>query len=188
MGHIKDNIVLGTNEKLYVMKDILASMASDNPSDEVSELFGIGEGKGIPFEFKENETISFDKFEDLPLIVRVVKIGSKEYKVLSTEGNSNLRGDIEVPLAIFRRTPALQEDVEKLVNKYPLSETLLTNSMGDITRMQLLSSKKILIEHVLYLPKITFVSVNGKVEKEDTTQIPPEKRKTMRFYQVKFVK
>ena len=185
MANVKiDNLALKKGEYAMVVGDILAAKAKG--SSEFDDLFAIGEGKGVPFEFKVKEEIQFSKFEEAPIIVRISKLNGKEYKLLSTIATSNLRGEIEVPMSIFRRVPALPEDLQKLIEGHPLTEELLQNNLGDFARFQMVSGHKILVTNALKLTKITFKTVNGKAERVDASKIPVEERKPMNFYQVRF--
>ena len=185
MANVKiDNLALKKGEYAMMVGDILTAKA--NGSSEFDDLFAIGEGKGIPFEFKENEEIVFSKFEQAPIIVRISKLNGKEYKLLSTIAASNLRGDIEIPMSIFRRVPAFPEDLQKLIEGHTLTEELLQNNIGDFTRLQTVSGHKVCVIKALKLTKVTFKTVGGKVERVDVSKLPAEERKTMNFYQVKF--
>ena len=186
MGIIK-KLALKPGEKTVRIGDIL-KFKEENPNAETEwdDLFAIGEGKGIPFEFKEGEMITFRPYEENDLIVRISKLNGKEYKLLSVIAESNIRGEVEVPLSIFRRIPALEEDRQRLVRDYSLTENLLQNNLSDLGRLSILGGHTVQICSVLQLAKVMFKSTNGVISRVDVAALDPKDRKTMNFYQAKF--
>lgn len=177
------NVALKPGEAMITIGNLLAKKEAGEAT-EFEDIFTIGEGKGVPFEFKESEEITFDKIEELLLVVRVSRLNGKDYKMLSILGMSNLRGQVEVPVSIFRRVPALAKDRDLLVENFPLTEKFLQNNLSDFARVLSLAGMKILICKVLNLAKVLFRTVNGKIERVDVEALPEEERKLMRFYQI----
>lgn len=180
----KQMLALKEGEKVFNIGELLK--LKDQGDAEIDELFALGEGKGLPFEFKEGEIVEFPKFEECDLIVRISKLNGKEYKLLSTIATSNMRGEIEVPISIFRRTPAIEADRKRLVEGSALTEQLLQNNLSDIARLQIVSSKSLIVSAALRMAKVMFKLVSGRTERVDVESLPETERKSMLFYQVKF--
>ena len=119
--------------------------------------------------------------------VRYAELNGKKYPMLSVLADSSIRGkDLEIPLSIFRRVPALVEDRTLLVKDHPLNEKLLRASLGDLKRLEELSGKKLSVDTPMYLAKVSFKNVNGKNVRVDVKALPEEQRDKMWFYQVSF--
>lgn len=185
------SVALKEGEKAYSIGTLLAEKEANSSNPEftsvLDELMGIGQGKGIAFEFASGEIITFDKFEESAIIVRNAELNGKTYPILSVIADSSIRGnDLEIPLSIFRRVPALMEDRIRLVAEHPLTEKLLRNSMGDLMRLRELSGHRVSIDSAMSLAKTTFKIVNGKNTRVDVAALPENERQTMTFYQVSF--
>ena len=135
-----------------------ADLLKEENSAYLEEIQSLGEGKGVPFSFKENEVITFPKFEEMGFIKRIVTFKEKDYPVLSILAESNFRKEVEIPLSIFRRNPAFDEDRKVLFDKAPLTEELLQSQLGDLGRAKILSEKKVKISKEYIFLRQTFTA------------------------------
>lgn len=187
--HRLQSVAVKEGEEVFNIGQLLAEKkANSNNADFISkldELMSIGQGKGLAFEFITGEIITFDKFEDSVIAVRYSELNGKKYPMLSVVADSSIRGkDLEIPLSIFRRVPALEEDRATLVKDCPLNEKLMRSSLSDLKRLEELAGKKLSVDKALRLAKVTFKVVNGKNVRVDVASLPEEERQLMSFYQV----
>lgn len=170
MSNVSDrrikSVALKDGEKTFFIGALLADKEANksNPDyvSDLDELQSIGQGKGLPFEFVDGEVITFDKFEDCVIVVRHSEFQGKIYSMLSVIADSNKRGkDLEVPMAIFRRVPALQEEYDWLVNDSPLNERLTRSTLSDLNRLFTLAGHKLSVNGSKYCAK-QFSVINGK--------------------------
>lgn len=136
----------------------------------LDEVVSLGEGKGIPFTFKKGEVCTVPSWDDVIIIKRIVSFHNQEYPVLSMYVESNFRGDIEVPLSIFRRVPAFESDQKLLFEKFPLSEQLASSQLGDLGRIKVLVGTKFTVAGELKLLRQTFTQTpQGYVRDDEET-------------------
>lgn len=107
----------------------------DNP-ELAAEWADTGD-KGIPFSWYTNEKFSLPNPEDLKIWGRTQKINKKSYKMLYTALVSDKQGIVEVPISIFRRIPALPEEIEILKTDNEVGAPLLVQ-MPDLKRFEML--------------------------------------------------
>lgn len=128
--------------------------------------------RGIPFEFFDNEIICLPKHDDIRVWGRTEIISKKPYKMLYTSIESDRQGFVEVPLSIFRRIPALKEEIELLKQDNVLGAPLLSK-MPDIKRLELLSQlageNPIVVREVL-LHRNGWDSDNNKPIRDDASK------------------
>lgn len=196
MSNVSDrrikSVALKDGEKTFFIGALLADKEANksNPDyvSDLDELYTIGQGKGLPFEFVDGEVITFDKFEESVIVVRHSELNGKIYSMLSVIADSNKRGkDLEVPMAIFRRVPELPEERNWLTNDSSLNEKMLRASMSDLARLFLLAGNKISVDEAKKCAKRDFETVNGKRVVVDVASLPDEKRKKFYCYRVSIV-
>lgn len=143
---------------------------AENPQ-QFSDWSDTGD-RGIPFEFFDNEIIQLPKRENIRVWGRTEIISKKPYKMLYTSIKSDRQGYIEVPLSIFRRIPALKEEIELLKQDNVLGAPLLSK-MPDIKRLETLSQladdKPIRIREVV-LHRNGWDSENNKPIRDDASK------------------
>ena len=151
-----DSLSINSSKGEWALKGV--DLLKEENSAYLAEIQSLGEGKGIPFSFKEGEVITFPAFEEMGFVKRTVTFKEKDYAVLSVLAESNFRKDIEVPLSIFRRLPAFDEDRKVLFDKAPLTEELLQSQLGDLGRAKLLAGTKVKIAKEYRFLRQTFSS------------------------------
>lgn len=177
-------------EMIITGKTILDGI-KNNQLDGLEDILDLGKGKGEQFEPHEGEIFVFPPFEEIPIVVRVATLDSKNYKILHGYVQS-LRSKTykEIPMTLFRRVPGIPSDIEKLKTGYPLTEELIDSSLSDLTRLRTLCGHKVLFEHILTLPRQEWgKDEDGKRIQLDVENVPLEKRhRPMKYFQVKFNK
>lgn len=184
-------VAVKEGESVFNIGQLLAEKEANKDNTEftskLDELMSIGQGKGIAFEFVTGEVITFDSFEDSVIVVRYTELNGKKYAMLSVVADSSVRGkDLEIPISIFRRVPALVEDRATVVKDHSLNEKLMRSSLSDLKRLEELAGKKLSVDNALYLAKVSFKNVNGRNVRVDVKSLPEEERDKMYFYQVSY--
>jgi len=184
MSNIKrDSITLNTSKNEWALTG--ADLLKEENQGFLDEVCSLGEGKGIPFTFKKDEVITFDPFEETILVKRTVTFRDEDYAVLNVLAESNFRRTIEIPLSIFRRIPALEEDRKKLFDKFPLSEELAQGQLGDLGRIKILAGSTIEVSGVFMMLRQTFTrDANGRFTR-DSEEVVKTKGEYLTCYQVK---
>lgn len=120
------------HEVIFTLEEL-----KNNP-ELMEEWSDVGD-KGIPFAWYNNEIFELPKPEEIRVWGRTVKINKKSYKMLFTVVISDHQGAVEVPISIFRRIPALPEEIEILKTENSIGAPLL-NQMPDLKRFETLVS------------------------------------------------
>lgn len=169
MSYIKiDSISLNSSKGEWVFTG--ADLAKEENQAFLDDISSLGEGKGIPFTFKKGEVCTVPSWDDVIIVKRIVTFHKEEYPVLSMYVESNFRGNIEIPLSIFRRVPAFESDQKLLFEKFPLSEQLASSQLGDLGRIKVLVGTKFTVAGELKLLRQTFTQTpQGYVRDDEET-------------------
>ena len=162
-----------------------AQLVEDSNKAFYEEIVSLGEGKGIAFAFKANEHVTFPKFEEMIFVKRTTTFHGKEYALLYVYGSSDFRGDVEVPLSIFRRVPGLEEDQAAFFKDSPLTEQLAQSQLGDLGRARILSDHTIVVDEGKKYLRQTFTTTPQSTTR-DSEEIIRKKKETLTCYRVSF--
>jgi hypothetical protein len=122
-----------------VRHDVIFTLNELKENPELAAEWSEVGDKGIPFAWYNNELFELPKPEEIRVWGREVKINKKSYKMLFTCLISDHQGAVEVPISIFRRIPALPEEIAVLKEGNEIGMPLL-NQMPDLKRFELLVS------------------------------------------------
>ena len=189
------SVAIKEGEKTFLIGNLLQEKEANKSNPDfvspLDELYAIGQGKGLPFEFVPGEVITFDKFEECVIVVRHSELNDKIYSMLSVICDSDKRGnDLEVPLSIFRRVPELAEDRSWLIEESPLNEKMLRQNMSDLANLAMLAGGKLSIDSSKRVAKAAFRTENGKIvrlKEKDILALPVEDRKMFTCYKVHLI-
>ena len=196
MSNVSDrrisSVALKEGEKTFFIGTLLQEKEANksNPDfvSQLDELYAIGQGKGLPFEFLDGEVITFDKFDQCVIVVRHSELNGKTYSMLSVVADSDKRGkDLEIPLSIFRRVPELSEERAWLVEASPLNERMLRQNLSDLSRLLMLAGNKLSIDSSRKVARADFRTENGKtvrLKEKDILALPVEDRKKFTCYKI----
>lgn len=185
MSNIKINsISLNSSKNEWALTG--ADLMKDENKAFYDEVVSLGEGKGIPFAFKDNETVTFPPFEEMIFVKRMTEFHGKEYALLYVYGVSDLRNDVEVPLSIFRRVPGIEADRIAFFSKSALTEQLAQSQLGDLGRARILSSNRVKVDPGKKYLRQTF-TVTPQGTTRDSEEIIRKKGETLTCYKVEFI-
>lgn len=118
------------HEVMFTLNELMS-----NP-ELAAEWAEVGD-KGAPFAWFEGEQFTLPAEEDIRIWGRTQKINKKPYKILYTCLLSDRQGAVEVPISIFRRIPALPQEIEILKKDNAIGAPLLSQ-MPDLKRFETL--------------------------------------------------
>ena len=193
--HTTNNVVLSSNEKVFVMKNLIKE-AEEHKDDldfvsALEELQEYGKNKGIIYTPSEGEKLVFDEYEDMVLIIRTSEWEGKTIHQLNTLitviGTDGKEREEEFGVAVFRRKPALDEHIKSLKGT-SLNNQMLANFIGDLKRLQMLAGKTILIKKEERWPRQEFAKgKDGRMRAVDVSKLPEEARRPQSFYRIEDV-
>jgi len=196
MSNVSDrrmsSVALKESEKLFFIGALLQEKEANKSNPDfvsaLDELYAIGQGKGLPFEFLDGETITIDPFDQCVIVVRHSELNGKVYSMLSVIVDSDMRGeDLEVPLSIFRRVPELAEDRAWLVEDSPINEKMLRQNLSDLSRLLLIAGHKLSVNASKRVARADFRTENGKtvrLKEKDILALAEEDRKKFWCYKL----
>lgn len=149
-------------EAVYTASELENILSDEEQRDLAASLEKIGSNKGIPFEPRLNEVFTVPKKDKALIVKRMIALNNKNYPLLYLIVTSDQRGEIEFPLAIFRRLPILPEDLEELQRDNPLGAEMLKNGMNDIRRAFACIGHSFQVTMAKRMPKRDWKPVNGK--------------------------
>lgn len=182
--HTPKSIMLSANEVAYTVADLLTKV-KESDAEAIAALENIqevGRNKGVIYTPKSGSVITFDKYEDSVIVVRASTFNDNLILQLNVIAVDAVIGDVELPIAIFRRKPALKEDLEALM-KNKFTAQLLQNYIGDLKRLEMLSGKSWKVSISIYARR-KFVKdpKTGRMKEDDVSKIPVDAREMQEFY------
>ena len=156
--------------------------------EDIQRLIEIGLNKGLPLELEEGEIITFSKNAWIKL--SPITLNGKSYDMLYIFCQSNLKGELEFPLAIFRRYPHLESARKELEENNPFFVPMLYTKKNDIERSFFVSGHQVKVTKKLRMKKLSFIKgADGLYHREDDADVEKNDRAaTSWFYKFEFVK
>ena len=168
-----ESVQLGKGEHIFRLADIEAArkkaeMEGTTFKDPLEDYYKVGANHGTPFTVKVGETFTFPPMEEFFIIQRISEISKdKSTDILLVGAESSLRGPLEVPVALFRRSPALAEHRDWLEeDDNSFGRVISLRQYADYNRAYMLVGKTIKCTDSEDLPRVTFS------KKEDGSRYP----------------
>lgn len=113
-------------------------------TNTMDAIWKSGESIGLSFRFDDGDIIEFPERSEMNIDVRDIKIRGKECKQLFISVYTQMKGDIWVPMSVFRTMPT-EKDLEKFYEVSPISKVLLdpAKCVNDLDRIEFLCGKTV---------------------------------------------
>ena len=157
--------------------------------EDIARLIEIGLNKGLPLELEKGEILTFSKNAWIKLSPITLNNG-KSYDMLYIFCTSNLKGEIEFPIAIFRRYPHLESARKTLEENNQFFVPMLYTKKNDLERAFFVDGHQVKVSDKLRMKKLSFIKgADGLYHREDDADVENnDKAATSWFYKFEFVK